>query len=206
MAEGLPGYQLPPPSRPTGRPAGSSKRKAPGKKKRSHKVPAQQAPAVAVPKAGKLSGAQFEQARKARKAAEQARHAARLAASGQISLTVEHCKNPERAHLYQIERLLYRQFVIETDDRIPNEEKGRLVMGFAQAMAKLRTEAELEKRIAELEHAREVEVDDLKADRREVEVERRRLEQERAQLDEEWVKLKEERDRLSTLSREVPTT
>lgn len=195
MAEGLPGYQLPPPSRPTGRPAGSSKRKAPGKKKRSHKVPAQQAPAVAVPKAGKLSGAQFEQARKARKAAEQARHAARLAASGQISLTVEHCKNPERAHLYQIERLLYRQFVIETDDRIPNEEKGRLVMGFAQAMAKLRLEAELEKRIEELEHERAVEAQVLVSERQTLEIERKRVEAERREIDEEWAKLRTEQAR-----------
>lgn len=181
------GYQLPSPSRATGSPKGKRK---PAQKKRVRAAP-QAAPPVRSP-SGKPSGAQFEQARKARRAAEQARHAARLAASGKVSV-VEPCRNPERAHLYEIDRLLNMQYLIETDTGIPNEEKARLLMGFAQAMAKLRTEAELEQRIEQLEHERAIEAQVLVSERQTLEIERKRIEAERREIDEEWAKLRTER-------------
>jgi hypothetical protein len=108
-------------------------------------------------------------------------------------LAVEPCRNPERAHLYEIDRLLNMQYLIETDTGIPNEEKARLLMGFAQAMAKLRTEAELEQRIEQLEHERAVEAQVLVSERQTLEIERKRVEAERREIDEEWAKLRAER-------------
>lgn len=188
------GYQLPAPSRATGSPKGKRK---PAQKKRVRAAP-QAAPPVRSP-SGKPSGAQFEQARKARRAAEQARHAARLAASGKV-LAVEPCRNPERAHLYEIDRLLNMQYLIETDTGIPNEEKARLLMGFAQAMAKLRTEAELEQRIEQLEHERAVEAQVLVSERQTLEIERKRVEAERREIDEEWARLRKEQARIANLT------
>jgi len=186
------GYQLPAPSRATGSPKG--RRKPAQKKKRARAAP-QAAPAVSSP-SRKPSGAQFEQARKARRAAEQARHAARLAASGKVSV-VEPCRNPERAHLYEIDRLLNMQFLIETDSGIPNEEKARLLMGFAQAMSKLQTQAELERRIEELEAQRAEEAEQMLAAQSTVEVARLQMEAERKDLDNTWRKLNEERARFA---------
>lgn len=186
----LGGYQLPLPSAPTRKPAS----KVP--KKPGHKAPKAVPSTPPVTGTKKPSGHQYTKARKLRVAAEQARHAARLAAAGQVALTLEPCRNLMQAHLYELQRILDLQHLILTDSAIPNEDKARHLTAFAQAMAKLRMEAELERQIESLEQERAVESEKLEAERRKVDIERRKNEADRLELDAAWAKLNEERARL----------
>lgn len=190
------GYQLPAPSARKAKPPAPRKPEAKKQAVRVHKATT----ASASPPAHgtkKPSGHQFTKARRARTAAEQARHAARLAAAGAVALTLEPCTNLMQAHLYELQRILDLQHLILTDPAIPNEDKARHLTAFAQAMAKLRMEAELEKKIELLEAERAVESDKLEAERRKVGIEQRKNEADRIQLDAAWAKLNEERARLA---------
>lgn len=190
IAATLPAYQLPTPSRST-----APKKRAAKKAKKTTPSP----PPAIGPK--KLSGHQYTKARKVRTAAEQARHAARLAAAGQVALTVDPCRDPLQAHLYEIQRILDLQHLILTDPNIPNEDKARHLTAFAQAMAKLRTDAELERKIEALEKERAVESEKLEAEVRRVKIEARRIEADRAELDAAWAKLHQERARIAAEQR-----
>lgn len=191
----LGGYQLPVPSARTR----SAPTKKPAPKKPVPKKAAPSTPPVIGTK--KPSGHQYTKARKLRTATEQARHAARLAAAGQVALTLEPCRNLMQAHLYELQRILDLQHLILTDPAIPNEDKARHVTAFAQAMAKLRMDAELERQIEMLEQERAVESDKLEAERRKVDIERRKNEADRLELDAAWAKLNEERARLGAEQR-----
>lgn len=135
----------------------------------------------------KPSGQAFRRQRREREAEE-------CTAQGGSLADVPRCDNLERAHLYELQRLLAVQHEVETAG-LPAPAKARILVSIAQAMAKLRTDAELERRIEQLEHERATEVADMLALRRAVDIERKRNEAERKQLDEEWARLREERQR-----------
>lgn len=135
----------------------------------------------------KPSGQAFRRQRRERDAEE------RVPQDGSVA-DVPRCDNLERAHLYELQRLLSVQHEVETAG-LPAPAKARILVSIAQAMAKLRTDAELERRIEQLEYERSTEVADMLALRRAVDIERKRNEAERKQLDEEWARLREERQR-----------
>lgn len=144
-------------------------------------------PAKVVPLfPGKASGSQNRKRQKAEKEREQADHEDR----GEARVSVKTKGTVDRAHLYQLEVLLDLQQKINDDEIMTLPDKVRHSTQIAQAMAKVRNEAELERRIEELEHQRAVEVEELAADQRANEVEKRRLEAERRQLDAEWAKVR----------------
>lgn len=154
---------------------------------------------AAVPKpqlaSGKLSGAQGAKVRAQRTAQEAKDHKKR----GKVIINVPTETRTERAHLHALAVQLELQGLINADPIMTLPDKLRASAMVAQAMSKLSTQAELEKRIEELERERAVEVEDLKAELRRVEIDQRRNEAERAQLDEEWKKLREEQARLAAL-------
>lgn len=204
MADELPGgYRLPPPSR--------AKRGTPSKKAAP---PARPAPASSAraqpgppegPSQAKSSGAQNRKRQRERQVAEQAAHAAQLAAAGQLALNLEPCTDPEKAHLYQIRVLMDIQHQVLTNPHITAEAKVRHVTQVAQALGRIKVEAELQQRIAQLEEQRATEVADLLADRREVEITRRRNEAEQQRLDEEWSKLRAEQERTRIAAAPTPS-
>lgn len=165
--------------------------------RQKHLGPKPAAPAaqqVSTP-ASKPSGAQNRAARAVRSAQEAAQHAKR----GKVIINVPPESRTERAHLHALAVQLELQGLINADPIMTLPDKLRASAMVAQAMSKLSTQAELEKRIEELERERAVEVEDLKAELRRVEIDQRRNEAERAQLDEEWKKLREEQARLAAL-------
>jgi len=204
VADELPGgYRLPAPSQP--------KRGAAPKKKSALKPPAAAAtvappgPADNEVGSGKNSGSQNRKAQRERQAAEQAAHDAHLAAAGQLALDLEPCTDPEKAHLYQIRVLMNIQHRVLTNPHITAEAKVRHVTQVAQALGRIKVEAELQQRIAQLEEQRATEVADLQADRREVEITRRRNEAEQQRLDEEWSKLRAEQERTRIAAAPTPS-
>lgn len=135
---------------------------------------------------GKKSGAQNRKARKAQDEREQKDQSER----GETIITVETLPTVENAHVYELEVLLKYQVRVNEDAVMTLPEKIRNSILLAGQMARLKTDAELERRIAELEKERSVEVEELAADQRANEVEKRRLEAERRQLDAEWAKVR----------------
>lgn len=145
---------------------------------------------------GKLSGAQGAMIRAARTAQEAKDHRKR----GAVIIGIADESDLNRAHLYQLQVLLDLQGKINVDPFMTLPEKVRHSTSLAQAMAKVRSEAELERRLAQLEHERAAEAEQLAAARRDVEVERRRVEAERKELDDAWRKLNEERSLFASRS------
>jgi hypothetical protein len=159
--------------------------------------PAPPVPSMLAPKV-KASGAQNAKARAERQAEEATAHQHRGAVLVDLPAPAL-----ERVHIFELEVLAAYQVAINKDGLMTLPEKVRQSAMLAQAMAKLATQADLERRIEELEQQRATEVEDLKADRRQVEMERRRTEGERAKLQEEWGKLRAEQERLSALGGQI---
>lgn len=158
-------------------------------------TPRSAAQPAGTPSSGKLSGAQGAKARAVRSAQEAKDHRKR----GAVIVSVPAEPNIQRLHIYQLLVLADLQNKLNSDPIMTLPDKIRMGATIAQAMAKLQVQAEQEKRIEELERERAVEVEDLKAELRRVEIDQRRNEAERAQLDEEWKKLREEQARLAAL-------
>lgn len=123
----------------------------------------------------KLSGFENLQRRRARAAAEQSAHAARLAQSGEVPQRIEPCRDLMKAHFYQLQRILDMQHLILTDPTIPNEAKARHVVAFGQTMAKLRVDAEIEQELAEIRTARAIELAEMQELELELEREKKAL-------------------------------
>lgn len=149
-------------------------------------------PTAKPPASGKASGAQGVKARAARTAQEAKDHNQR----GAVLIGVALGTDPTRAHLAELQVLLDLQQKVNSDPLMTLPEKIRHTTSLAQAMSKVRIEAELQKRIAELEQERAAEVQALSDDRRQVDLDRKRLEEERRELDEEWTRLRAERQIL----------
>jgi len=142
-----------------------------------------------TPSGGKLSGAAGAKVRAARTTQEAADHKKR----GPVIIHVPPETRTERAHLHTLGVLLDLQVKVNADTLMGLPEKIRQTATVAQAMSKLQVQAELEKRIEQLEHERAVEVQKFAAERNTLEIERRRNEAERKDLDEAWRKLNEAR-------------
>lgn len=140
---------------------------------------------------GKLSGAAGAKIRAARTTQEAADHKKR----GTVIIHVPPETRTERAHLHTLGVLLDLQVKVNADTLMGLPEKIRQTVMIAQAMAKIRMEAELERRIEQLEQERAVEAQVLVSERQAVEIERKRVEAERREIDEEWAKLRAERAR-----------
>lgn len=123
----------------------------------------------------KLSGFENLQRRRARAAAEQSAHAARLAESGQIPQAIEPCRDLMKAHFYQLQTTLDIQHLILTDPTIPNEAKARFVVSFGQTIAKLRVDAEIEQELDEIRRARAIELAEMQELEQELEREKKAL-------------------------------
>lgn len=151
----------------------------------------QQASAQVTPASsgGKASGAAGAKVRAARAAVEAAQHSKR----GTVIINIPPETRTERAHLHALAVQLELQGLINADPIMTLPDKLRASCAIAQAMSKLSTQAELEKRIEQLEHERAVEAQVLVAERQAVEIERKRIEAERREIDEEWAKLRAER-------------
>ncbi len=78
------------------------------------------------------------------------------------SPTPKPCDNPERAHLWQLQRLLDLQMAVETDEAITLADKIRATTSIAQAMGKISANAECEREAKELEELVNKERDELR--------------------------------------------
>lgn len=65
-----------------------------------------------------------------------------------------------------------------------------------QAISKLSTQADLERRIEELERERSIEAQVLVSERQAIKIDQRRIEAERREIDEDWARLRAERGSL----------
>ena len=162
--------------------------------------PRSAAPPTSTPSSGKLSGGKLSGAQGAKvRAIRTTQEAKDHKKRGAVIISVPAERNTERAHSHALAVQLELQGIVNADTVMTLPDKLRASSIIAQAIAKLSVQAELERKIEELEHERAVEVEDLKAELRRVEIDQRRNEAERAQLDEEWKKLREEQARLAAL-------
>jgi len=97
----------------------------------------------------KPSGAANRKAAKLRQAAERQAAAARPDVPPQPVFAP--CSGPLRAHLYQLERLTYYQNQIDNDPGMLMPDKARMSVQIAQAMGKIKVEAELQAQVDLLE-------------------------------------------------------
>lgn len=91
------------------------------------------------------SGQQKRIARRKREQALRDRQAARVA-NGESAPTFAamECADLTRVHLHQLRRLLEAQEMLIADERIPVEERAKLIIATSHAMAKINTLAQLE--------------------------------------------------------------
>ena len=121
-------------------------------------------------------------ARRRQKAEQQARHMKRQRKSNKLPAQIDRCERPERGHLWQLRLLLDHQYRIETDPHIPLEEKAKYAISIAHAIAKLKTEADLQIRCDELEVLVAQRESELREERQRLEQERMVLEAERRRM------------------------
>lgn len=154
------------------------------------------APAPAAPASplvdGKPSGAQNRKTQETKRWQEGLDQVER----GPTVFSVEAEDDPKRAHLYELQVLLQLQDKVNKDPFMTLPDKARQTTAIAQAMGRIRAEAEWQKRIEELETRLADVTEDLDKERTEVEREARRLEALRRELESERKKLDEERRKL----------
>ena len=126
-----------------------------------------------APSANKESGAQGR--RRAKQERREQRDERRRRMLGLSLAPVEACTLPERAHLYQLRVLLNLQHAINSDPIMSLPEKARHTVAIAQAMGRIRTEAELQRQVDALESELNETIEALAKERDELELERHQL-------------------------------
>jgi len=124
--------------------------------------------------ANKESGAQGRRRRAMQDSREQ-RDERKRRTLGFSLAPVEACTLPERAHLYQLRVLLNLQHAINSDPIMSLPEKARHTVAMAQAMGRIRTEAELQRQVDALESELNETIEALAKERDELELERHQL-------------------------------
>jgi hypothetical protein len=106
------------------------------------------------------------------------------------TFAVMECTDITRVHLHQLRRLLEAQEMLIADERIPMEERAKLIIATSHAMAKINTQAQLERELDEYKADVRKRGDQLAAAQAEALAEKHRMQQERAAL-------RAERERLA---------
>lgn len=119
------------------------------------------------------SGQHYRVAKREREKKERADHRARLRDSGVLCGNVEPCKRVDRAHFWQLQRLLDLQMEIEKDEVMTLDDKIRHTCSVSQAMSKINLQADIEREVDELKGDLDAKIRELHEAKQQLQLDRK---------------------------------